>query len=397
MKRVAIILAVALHTCEGASCPPPEKTPEIPKNLMDYSGITWPEMCFNDTEEQHFFVIGDWGGVFPHNTFQNLKGRPANPDVDPNAQVLTSQAMASHAATVKPKFVLNVGDNIYPGGIGGEGQCNPAEGAFDSQGQSGIVMANTFEGVYTGTGLEGVEWWGTLGNHDYGGYYYSCHWDQMLYYTWHSNESRWITPALYWTRRVQYNGFKADFYFIDSNINDVKDPSVDVNHNICNNVHNHPNISCPGTSITSPETCVEWFNKLWDEQKQWLEDKLNASDADWQIIVTHYPPAWDPAQIFWHQLFPKYGVDLFVSGHTHWQKMMYKADDFGDTAYIVSGGGGGITSEILPDSNGQDDAYGFVDVTISKEQLDVKMYSHKLVLRNHTIVKPRQRQSKLVV
>ncbi len=27
---------------------------------------------------------------------------------------------------------------------------------------------------------------------------------QMRYYTWHSDDSRWVTPALYWERTVQH-------------------------------------------------------------------------------------------------------------------------------------------------------------------------------------------------
>jgi len=377
----------------SSECPAEQPRPPMPQNMMDYAGRAWPSACFNDTEEQHFFIIGDWGGTFPHNTFPTHKGRPVNA-VDDNAQVIVAGALAHVAKTSKPKFIINVGDNIYPGGIGVAGTCNPAAGKFDATGQAGIVMSNTFSDVYNGSGMDDVEWWGVLGNHDFGGYYYSTHWDQFIFYTWNSNHSRWIVPALYWSRKVQYNGFSADFFFVDTNINDVKNPPDDPDHNICNNVHNkEPYPTCNGTTITSPETCMNWFQALWGNQQEWLQDKLHASDADWQIVVSHYPPNFGPASILWNDVFPKYGVDLYISGHTHWQKLVYKADGFGDTAYVVSGGGGGIYSEITPDLNGNDDAYGFVDVIISKKQLEILMYSHKAVLRNHTIVTPRGRMA----
>jgi hypothetical protein len=75
---------------------------------------------------------------------------------------------------------------------------------------------------------------------------------------------------------------------------------------------------------------------------------------------------------------------------------MYKADHFGDVPYIISGGGGGIFSEIVPTPTGEDDAYGFVDIAISKTQLKLDMYSHggvdhKTIIRNSSIVKPRPR------
>lgn len=384
---------ITTTTTTHLKCPLPEATPKVPPNILDNNGIIWPSTCFNDTEEQHFFVIGDWGGTFPHSTFTGACRRPQNPDVDPNAQVLNAQAMLNRSRQVKPKFVLNVGDNIYPGGIAGV--CNAAAGHFEPQGQGAIVMANTFEDVYKGTGLDGVEWWGTLGNHDYGGYLYSAAWDQMMYYTWHSDDSRWITPGLYWKRTVQYNGFSADFFFVDTNINDAKDPDVDPEHNICSRLHNTPPQTCGGTNITNASTCAAWFQSTWLAQQAWLNTNLNASTADWQIIVTHYPPTFDPAQIYWHEVFPKYGVDLYLSGHTHWQQFYYHTKDYGDTAYIVSGGGGGITSEIEPATNGDDDAYGFVDIMITKEQLDVKMFSHTMVQRSHNIVKPRKRADQL--
>mmetsp|Transcript_20364 Transcript_20364/g.46430 ORF Transcript_20364/g.46430 Transcript_20364/m.46430 type:complete len:140 (+) Transcript_20364:1146-1565(+) len=56
--------------------------------------------------------------------------------------------------------------------------------------------------------------------------------------------------------------------------------------------------------------------------------------------------------------------------------------DFLDpVTWIVSGGGGGITSEHVPDNGGEDDQYGFVDMTLSKEKLTFEAISHGGVLR----------------
>merc|ERR1719409_2406766 len=67
-------------------CAPNKKFISPPKEPLDYNGISWPEMCFeDDRSEEHVFLIGDWGGVRP--------GEPANNPVstedwfDPPKQV----------------------------------------------------------------------------------------------------------------------------------------------------------------------------------------------------------------------------------------------------------------------------------------------------------------------
>jgi len=385
------------------TCPSsPEKRPEMPANMLDLNGIAWPEMCLDGKEDQHFFVIGDWGGEVgtPPKTFVNRA--TVIPEIDIYAQVFVAGRMAAMAKELKPKFVINVGDNFYPGGISGPGTCNAETHATDAAG--GIVFKQVFEDVYKGEGLDGVEWWGVLGNHDYGGYHYSVHWDQNVFYTWHSEKSRWLTPALYWSRKTQFRDFSADFFFVDTNRVDVyNSPDTDSGHNICSRKNNlvpplkPSDLSCPGTTMTSPDTCWKWFTDLWKEQKKWLAAKLEASVAEWQIIVTHYPPTFEPPRSeVWEPYFEKYGVDLYISGHTHQQQLVYKDKIFGDTAYIISGGGGGITSEILPSKNGHDDAYGFMDVTITKDEIKVVQYSHggianQTIIRNTTLIAPRSR------
>ena len=46
---------------------------------------------------------------------------------------------------------------------------------------------------------------------------------------------------------------------------------------------------------------------------------------------------------------------------------------------MISGGGGGITSEILPSTSGDDDGYGFMDVRITRDIMQVTRYSHGLL------------------
>jgi len=53
----------------------------------------------------------------------------------------------------------------------------------------------------------------------------------------------------------------------------------------------------------------------------------------------------------------------------------------GGLTCIVTGGGGGITSEHSPKTNGQDDQYGFLDMTLTKKHLQFDMISHGGVLR----------------
>lgn len=126
-----------------------------------------------------------------------------------------------------------------------------------------------------------------------------------------------------------------------------------------------------------------------------LEDVLRLSYADWQVVVTHFPPEWGKED--WQYLSKTYGIDLIVTGHRHCQEV-WPGDDTSKpsgeenflrpTTWIVSGGGGGITSQGLPERSGEDDMYGFMDLTISRSSIKIEAISHGGQLRSTTHALP---------
>merc|ERR1719188_2859488 len=95
-------------------------------------------------------------------------------------------------------------------------------------------------------------------------------WDQAVGYTWTtggSSTGRWMTPALYWSVKVNYPDFSVDYYFMDTNVWDGLDPKDPSNRNICGQAHNHDGASCPG-GPSSIWNCPHWFAKLWKVQEK---------------------------------------------------------------------------------------------------------------------------------
>merc|ERR1719229_2019395 len=176
-------------------------------------------------------------------------------------------------------------------------------------------------------------------------------------------------------------------FMVDSNFLDAHDPPEDPEHNICGSKHNPPDANC-GVSggPESIESCPGYFKQLWADQQEWLREKLSASKATWQIMVTHFPCGEDGAnQAFYRELHQQYGLDLMVTGHRHDQEMWLPTDTWrnhmGGLTCIVTGGGGGITSEATPDPTNKKDwygegQYGFYDLTIRKLWITVQSVNY---------------------
>jgi len=184
----------------------------------------------------------------------------------------------------------------------------------------------------------------------------------------------------------------VDYIFMDTNIWDALDPSDPSPHNICSQYHNPWGASCsPGPS--SVWDCPYFFKGLWEEQKAWLDDIVPGLDGDWRIVVTHFPPYWGDWDWKGEEgMARRHEIDLMITGHRHLQHIQVPGDpsehiwpndpnnlmsDFLDpTAYVVTGGGGGVTSELAPNWNGDDDQYGFMEMTLTKDTITLEAISH---------------------
>eukprot|EP00933_Yihiella_yeosuensis_P063497 TRINITY_DN66664_c0_g1_i1.p1 TRINITY_DN66664_c0_g1~~TRINITY_DN66664_c0_g1_i1.p1 ORF type:complete len:522 (-),score=123.55 TRINITY_DN66664_c0_g1_i1:331-1896(-) len=427
-------------SCDGFKT---EEMPSMPDSPATYNGKAWAPLCIEGKEE-HFYAIGDWGGVcnwnngnkcqkgfspisgevpdawkdkvagmpFPMN---NRKEGVALQTIDYFAQQMVADRMRNRTQELKkmgkkPQFIINVGDNFYPGGL--ETHCGNTD---QTVAFSNHQFAQIFENVYPTEHIGNIEWWSVLGNHDYGGVCYLNGWDQQIYYTW-KPDGRWIMPAQYWSRHVQFKTFDVDFWFLDSNIVDIyQDPT----HNICSKNNNPgdlckparlpgiPEESCGAVGPKNPDDCKRWFRDLWKGELRWFRDGLKKSRADWQIVVLHHPPTHTPGDpsegtvLNWKSYAKKYGIDLIISGHQHNQRIYYKDTprngfSLEDTAWVITGGGGGITSEEGPLDNGFDGSYGFMDMKINLTNIQIASFTHgglqgKMIVWKNVTVAPRER------
>lgn len=354
------------------TCPTDPELP-APKSAEEHRGKSWPTLCF-DKNESHFFGIGDWGGDTAGHVWWNAKSAHGQSGkhgpADDWAAKYVGRQMKTLADKVKPDFVLNAGDNFYPGGI--NQNCMANWNSSDPTHQ----FTDVFGGVTPvyGEGVGDIPWLSVLGNHDYGGFKFNSGWDQQIYHTW-SGADNWRLPAQYWHQHVKYAGFSVDVFMLDSNFPDTGAAS---DSNMCDSKQG------PWTCWSlARDGCAVYFHQLWKDGVAWLEQKMQEtiSDGDgpnWRILLTHFPPSFwgsTPEVSKIAELHQKYGFHLVFTGHTHGQEFWFGGSAKMDVNWIISGGGGGISSESPPSLDGKDLAYGFVDFKISSKDLTVEFFS----------------------
>jgi len=404
MGRVVAALAALASAptfSQGQPCVDRVTPPSYaPPTTHHYNGVELTDVCINEQGVHIVYALGDWGGVLYKNNQYLMPAdrrsklfpafrRKFQWGVDEKAQQRVAAAMKQRALMKKPDFILNLGDMFYWTGI--KGNCaNPPVMDIMS-----VQFTKIFEEIYN-ENLADIPFLGVLGNHDYGGYKFTAAWGETIGYTWGGNMpriKRWILPALYYSQRVRYPDFSTEWFFIDTNAADASGPGDNNGMNLCGSIHNGWGASCGHQGPPSLQTCHAWFWTLWSLQWDWLVHGLaRAQRSTYQIIVAHHPPTWFTR--FWNCLADRFGIDLFVGGHTHYN-IIYGPNGGanpikGGSCTIVSGGGGGITSEGTPDVNGNDDMYGFVEIQQSRDHIVLGAISHGGIVRNVVKCYPRQ-------
>lgn len=363
-----------------------------PADPLEHNGKAWPKICV-DKEVGHIFGIADWGGDgAPGDSWTNpgVAHRRQILDTDLHAQGIVAREMRRRALVADPDLVLAAGDNFYPGGI--SRKCtNGTSASWQADRDITGQFVRYYMMMYSGPGLDGIPFLACLGNHDFGGMEFDDAWDQQIYRTWSPQfltGPLWLMPAMYWSTTVQYEGFSVDLFFLESDFFDAHRPPIDASHNICGGgFGNWKKQTCYDIR---PYTCEPFFHEMWRGSLDMLRKGLAESTAAWRIIVTHFPgPSVAPLVASM-----AHDIDLIFTGHTHYQLN-------GESAgidWIISGGGGGVTSDAIPTEHGHDNAYGFTDITISKDEMLIELLSWggphpgQEMLFDKKVLKPKSRE-----
>eukprot|EP01031_Cornospumella_fuschlensis_P025825 gene25825-31189_t len=193
-------------------------------------------VIFSSCQALNFLAVGDWGGI------------EYKPYYTPG-QKASAVGMDKVAGQLQAEFVLAVGDNYYHQGVTDEN---------DSR------FKSTFETVYTGANLQ-KDWYAIAGNHDHNGNVTA----QIAY---SAESARWKFPAAY----HKHSFSSADGATVDIIMIDTVD-LASMNHQKSEEEEGYFN---PLPLRARAEAENQWT---------WIESSLQASTADYVIVVGHYP------------------------------------------------------------------------------------------------------------
>merc|ERR1711973_619184 len=135
------------------------------------------QVNLNSHDDFHFVAIGDWGSGHHH-------------------QDEVADAMGNFCLWNRCDFIISVGDNMYTTGV---------DGPFDEK------FAEKWKNVYTHPSIARLNWYMTLGNHDYS--LPGHEWYQVQY---SAIQPRWKLPCLTHSFNVSTPATSAMFVSIDT-------------------------------------------------------------------------------------------------------------------------------------------------------------------------------------
>lgn len=292
MSKFFLSIAILLFTIAGAAQQRPHNFEEGYRG-KSIAGLKPLKDALN------FLVIGDWGrnGEYMQKEVAEQLGYAAN--------------------QTDAEFIVTVGDNFYPNGV---------------KSVNDPLWQTSFENIYKQHALQ-VNWFVTLGNHDYRG-----NPDAQIQY---SNISRrWQLPARYYSKT-----FSID----DDTTNQLLMIVIDTDPF----VKKYYKEEAYKEEVSKQDTAA---------QKQWIEQQLRSrtKNIKWTIIVGHHPPytggrrlkSDDTKDILnsFGPLLEQYKVDAYIAGHEH--DLQYTKPQGLHTHFFVSGAGSEARPGTKPHPNG---------------------------------------------
>ncbi|OKY26689.1 tartrate-resistant acid phosphatase type 5 family protein [Thalassotalea sp. PP2-459] len=267
---------------------------------------------------QHFFVLGDWG----------RNGHFYQRDV--------AKWMDIAAYQIDPDFITTTGDNFYDNGIASI---------------QDPYWVTAFENIYHGPHLF-VDWYPTLGNHDYRG-----NWQAQIDYS--DVSRRWQMPEQYYAKTtVLKDGTEILYLFIDT--------------------------SPLNPAYKNEAKYAETQKQDAAKQLHWITQQLATTTADWKVVIGHHPlyssgkrfGKTSEIQQVLEPILEKYQVDAYFAGHEH--DMQHNKPQHTTVDHFISGGG----SEVRPVAQRKFTKFakatgGFAAVAINKKALLVQFIDHQ--------------------
>jgi hypothetical protein len=189
-------------------------------------------------------------------------------------------AVAELVRSWSPDLVLTVGDNNYPDGA--------MDTIDDNVGQYYHQFIAPYRGKY-GAGADVNRFFPSLGNHDWKTWNLAPY---LEYFTLPGNE-----------RYYDARWGPVHFFALDSNRNEPDGIDAD------------------------------------SDQARWLQERLESSDAPYQVVFMHHPPyssGHHGSEEIMRWPFHEWGADLVLSGHDH----HYERIERPEGTYVINGLGG---------------------------------------------------------
>ncbi len=122
--------------------------------------------------------------------------------------------------------------------------------------------------------------------------------------------------------------------------------------------------------------------ETWDQETKWVQDELAKPHAKWLICCAHHDMFGNGSHgdngvllTSWGPLFTQYHVDFYICGHEH--TLQHLEIENWPTSFVIAGGGGAKTKEMLQDRRGpfSRSVHGFADFHFTPDQATVQLVS----------------------